>query len=48
VKWDEERAQLQQSKEQLLAKKLEVKERFNRALRSMIVIEVKAKERVPH
>jgi hypothetical protein len=46
-KWDEERAQLQQSKEQLLAEQLEVKERVNRALLSVTVIEVKAKERVP-
>jgi hypothetical protein len=47
VKWDEEKEQLQQSKEQLLAEQLEVKERVHIALHSMTVIEVKTKERVP-
>jgi hypothetical protein len=47
AKWDEERAQLQKEKEQLLVEQLEVKERVNRALRSVTVIEVKAEERVP-
>jgi len=46
-KWDEERAQLQQSKEQLLVEQLEVKERFNKALHSMTGVEVKTEERVP-
>jgi hypothetical protein len=47
AKWDEEKAQLQQSKEQLLAKKLKVKEMVHRALRSVIVVEVKDEEQVP-
>jgi hypothetical protein len=46
-KWDEEKEELQQSKEQLLAEKLEVKERVNRALHSVTVIEVQTKEQVP-
>jgi hypothetical protein len=47
VKWDEEKVQLQQSKEQFLVEKLEVKEMVHRALRSVKFIEVKVKERVP-
>jgi hypothetical protein len=47
AKWDEEKAQLQQSKEQLLAEQLEVKEMVHRALRSVTVVEVKTEERVP-
>jgi chromosome segregation ATPase len=47
VKWEEEKAQLQQSKDQLLAEQLEVQERVHRALRSVTVIEVKIEERVP-
>jgi hypothetical protein len=46
VKFDEEKAQLQQGKEQLLAEQLEVKEVVNRALRSVTVIEVKAEDQV--
>jgi hypothetical protein len=46
-KWDEEKEELQQSKEQLLAKQLEVKERVNRALLSVTVIEVQTEEQVP-
>jgi hypothetical protein len=42
VKFDEEKAQMQQRKEHLLAKQLEVKEAVNRALRSVIVLEIKA------
>jgi hypothetical protein len=38
---------LQQSKEQLLTKKLEVKEMVNRALHSVTVVEVNTEERVP-
>jgi hypothetical protein len=34
-KWDAEKAELQQSKEQLLAEKLEIKELVNRALLSV-------------
>jgi hypothetical protein len=45
--WDEEKAQLQQRKDQLLVEKLEVHERVHKALRSMTVIEVKIEERVP-
>jgi hypothetical protein len=40
VQWDKEKAELQQSKEQLLAEQLEVKELVNRALRFVTVIEV--------
>jgi hypothetical protein len=47
AKWDEEKEQLQQSKEQLLAEQLEVKEMVNRALRYVTVVEVKTEERVP-
>jgi hypothetical protein len=47
VQWDKEKAELQQSKEQLLAEQLEVKELVNRALCSVTVIEVQAEERVP-
>jgi hypothetical protein len=46
VKFDEEKAQLQQAKEQLLTEQLEVKEMVNRALRSVTVIEVKAEDQV--
>jgi hypothetical protein len=46
VKFDEEKAQLQQGKEQLLTKKLEVKEAVNRALRSVTVVEVKVEDQV--
>jgi hypothetical protein len=46
AKWDEEKAQLQQGKEQLLAEKLAVKEAVNRALRSVTVIEIKAEDQV--
>jgi chromosome segregation ATPase len=46
VKFDEEKAQLQQEKEQLLAEQLEVKEAVNRALRSVTVLEIKAEDRV--
>jgi hypothetical protein len=47
VKWEEEKSQLQQSKDPLLAEKLEVQERVHRALLSVMVIEVKIEERVP-
>jgi ribosomal protein S3 len=47
AKWDEEKVQLQQSKEQLLTEQLEVKEMVHRALHSVTVIEVKVEERVP-
>jgi DNA repair exonuclease SbcCD ATPase subunit len=47
AKWNEEKAQLQQGKEQLLAEQLEIKEVVNRALRSVTVIEVKNEEKVP-
>jgi hypothetical protein len=47
VKWDEEKAQLQQTKEQLLIEKLEVREMVNITLRSVTVVEVKVEERVP-
>jgi hypothetical protein len=47
VKWEEEKVQLQQSKDQLLAEKLEVHERVHKALHFVMVIEVKIEERVP-
>jgi hypothetical protein len=47
AKWDEEKSQLQQSKEQLLAEQLKVKEMVHRALLSVTVIEVKTEEQVP-
>jgi len=40
VKFDEEKAQLQQEKEQLLTEQLEVKEAVNRALHSMTILEI--------
>jgi molecular chaperone GrpE (heat shock protein) len=46
AKLDEEKAQIQQGKEQFLTKLLEVKEAFNRELRSMTFVEIKAKDRV--
>jgi hypothetical protein len=46
VKFDEEKAQLQQGKEQLLTEQLEVKEEINRVLCSMTIIEVKAEDQV--
>jgi hypothetical protein len=46
-KWNDEKAQLQQGKEQLLAEQLEVKEAVNRALHSVTVIEVQTEERIP-
>jgi hypothetical protein len=45
-KFDEEKSQMQQGKEQLLVEQLEVKEVVNRELFSMIVIEIKAEDRV--
>jgi hypothetical protein len=47
AKWDEEKAELQQSKEQLLTEQLEVKARVNRALHSMTIVEVQTEEQVP-
>jgi hypothetical protein len=47
AKWNDEKAQLQQGKEQLLAEQLEVKEVVNRALFSMTVIEVQTEEIIP-
>jgi hypothetical protein len=40
VKWDVEKAELQQSKEQFFAEKLEIKELVNRALHSVTIVEV--------
>jgi hypothetical protein len=45
--WEEEKSQLQQSKDQLLAEKLEVRERVHKALRSVTIIEVKMEDRPP-
>jgi hypothetical protein len=47
AKWDEEKEQLQQSKDQLLAEQLEVQKRVHKELHSMTVIEVKIEECVP-
>jgi hypothetical protein len=47
AKWNGEKAQLQQGKEQLLVEELEVKEAVNKALLSVTVIEVKTEERIP-
>jgi hypothetical protein len=46
AKFDVEKSQIQQGKEQFLAEKLKVKEAVNRALRSVKVVEIKAKYRV--
>jgi hypothetical protein len=46
VKFDEEKAQMQQEKEQLLAEQRKVKELVSRALRSVTVLEIKAEDRV--
>jgi hypothetical protein len=46
AKFDEEKAQLQQGKEQLLTEQLEVKEAVNRALFSVTVIEIKTEDQV--
>jgi hypothetical protein len=45
--WDEEKAQLQQRKEQFLAEQLKVKEMVHISLRFVTVIEVKVEEKVP-
>jgi hypothetical protein len=47
VKWEEEKAQLQQSKDQLLVEQLETEERVHKALRSVKIIEVKMEDRLP-
>lgn len=47
VKWEEEKAQLQQSKDQLLAEQLETQERVHKALHSVTIIEVKMEDRLP-
>jgi transcriptional regulator of met regulon len=46
AKFDEEKAQLQEEKEQLLAKQLKVKEAVNREMLSVTVLEIKAEDRV--
>jgi hypothetical protein len=48
TKFDEEKVQMQQEKEQLLAGQLEVKEAVNRALRSVTGLEPQAEDRVEH
>jgi hypothetical protein len=47
VKWEEEKEQLQESKDQLLVEKLEVQERVHKALRSVTIIEVKMEDCLP-
>jgi hypothetical protein len=46
-KFDEEKSHLHKEKEQLLTEQLEVKERVNRALRSVTIIEVQTEDQVP-
>jgi hypothetical protein len=46
VKFDEEKSQLQQEKEQFLIEQLKVKEVVNRVLLSVTILEIKAKDRV--
>jgi hypothetical protein len=41
VKFDEEKEQLYQEKEQLLVEKIEVTKEVNRALHSVLVLEIK-------
>jgi hypothetical protein len=48
AKLEEEKAQMQQEKEQLLVEQLEVKEAVNRALRSMTELEIQTEDRVTH
>jgi chromosome segregation ATPase len=48
AKFEEEKAQMQQEKEQLLAEQLEVKEAVNRALHSVTGLEPQAEDRVTH
>jgi hypothetical protein len=47
AKWEEEKSQLQQSKDQLLAEQLETQERVHKALRSVTIIEVKMEDHLP-
>ena len=44
MKWEEEKAQLHQSKDQLLVEQLETQERFHKALDSVTIIEVKMED----
>jgi hypothetical protein len=46
-KFVEEKAELQQSKEQLVIEQIEVKERVNKELLSVIIFEVQIKDQVP-
>jgi DNA-binding HxlR family transcriptional regulator len=46
VNFDEEKAQMQQAKEQLLTEQLKVKEAVNRSLHSVTVIEIKVEYQV--
>lgn len=46
VKFDEEKAQLQKGKEQLLTEQLKVKEAVNKALRPVTLVEVKVEDQV--
>jgi hypothetical protein len=48
TKFEEEKAQIQQEKEQFLAEQLEVQEAVNRALHSVTGLEPKAEDRVTH
>jgi hypothetical protein len=48
AKFEAEKAQMQQEKEQLLAEQLEVKEAVNRALHSVTGLELQAEDRVTH
>jgi hypothetical protein len=48
VNFEEEKVHMQQEREQLLAEQLEVKEAFNRALISVIGLEIKEKYQFMH
>jgi hypothetical protein len=48
VKFEEEKVQMQQEREQLLAEQLELKEAVNRALLSMTRLELQEEDRIMH
>jgi hypothetical protein len=48
TKFEEDKAQIQQEKEKLLAEKFEVKEAINRALHSVTDLETKVEYQVMH
>jgi hypothetical protein len=46
-KFDEEKEEIQQSKEQLFTKKLEVKDRVNKEIRFVTLVEFQTEDQVP-